>query len=78
MGMLRPDNNFGKFKKVIKLAAKLLGLNKPLEDWRPSLLPPARAVGVMVLGTKEDIINWEPKMDPNQLLKDGYTPQENL
>ena len=81
MGMLKPCDGKAFGGKVGKLAMKLtrlLGLKKPITNYKQILTPPGLGVSVLVLGDKKDKENWKKKPSGNELLDDGHTPREML
>ena len=80
MGMLKPTelyNEGAKFSKPLKLITKLLGLNKPSKTWKPNILPHTEGLAIMALGTKDDKMNWEKKVNKD-VFAQGHMPKENL
>lgn len=84
MGMLKPtitgEGFLGKhwLINVTKFFRKILGLKKPLTEYKPKLLPVNAGVCCFALGTKKDVLNWTIKPDANSGIKDGNEVRENL
>ena len=80
MGLLKPNKLYGgaeKFEKPLRWFTKMLGLNKCSTKWKPNLLPNTEGMAIMALGTKDDKMNWEAKVNKD-VFAQGHTPKENL
>ncbi len=78
MGMLKPNGNFaGVWTKPIRAMARLMGLKKPSTTWKPNILPPMDGISLIVMGTKDDKMNWEKKKSKDVFAL-GHKPKEML
>ena len=81
MGMIKPDligKGFaGMWGKSIRMFSKLLGLKKCSTTWKPNIIPSNEGMAIIVLGTKDDKMNWTKKEDKNVFAL-GHIPKEML
>ena len=80
MSMIKPTDikGFaGMWGKSIRMFSKLLGLKKCSTNWKPNILPSSEGISIMALGTKDDKMNWEKKINKD-VFAQGHTPKEML
>ena len=80
MGLVKPMVNsksgyMGKFAKIVPKLARVLGLKKPLQEFKRLDIIDNDGVSCLALGTKEDIMNFDIK---KEIQSQGITPQEQL
>lgn len=80
MGMIRPQTceDYGIFGRIAKRLFRILGLKKPIKKYKEYTLPMNKGVSTIVLGTKNDKVNWEKAESANSAHEGDKQLQEML